>query len=1422
MAFFLLRKEVRTIAEIDSLEIVISASMEKANQSIKEAVKGLELITKGLSIITKNSGFEEFAKEAKEFSSGMKEMSRQVTESIKPISEQARKMTKDLSQTLSEFQNKYGDLGKGFRFTGTDAAIQKQVEKYTNALENAKLKKHELELSGKTEGLGYEDAVKDVLKYANMIESLKSQLLSLSNTQSIQQMPEVRFYGFEEDAINKYTERLKEFDTRVQAAISGNGQMVPTSVFEDYLSQLRKEVPEAKELILSYEEELKRLNEINAASNFGKFDMSQWEEQLRGTIGITEGAAQKIKSFREQLTQLQVPPVNEENLIKLQNTLQKTKEKMVSLKTDMSNKLTMGKISDSLDDSGYRNLREQIALTGKTIDALQSRIQEVSERTRISSAEMAAAFESSLKNLQVPPIHEENIEKLEKSLEKAEIKLEELQTKLANGLTMGRITESIDDSGYRNLREQIALTETQIEGLRSRIQEVGNSSQYVGLLESSLNGLRAVARAPALAMEGIKFAISGISSKTIELASITMRTLGNVTLSTAKIITGSLLSGLKNTALKIGSLSKSIVGLGNSSKKMGVSFAGGFKNILKYTLGIRSLYTLMNKLRRAIVDGFKNLSLYSNEVNASLSMLKSSLNTFKNASAAALSPLLNAMAPALNTIIQTCTRATNAINQLLSALFGKGMWIRAKDQTLDFAAGVKKAGKAAKNGTRQFDELKLISTDSGSSDSGTNPADMFETVPIDDKFKDWADRLKEMWKNADFTDLGSSIGDWLKNTLDNIDWGGIKEKVAKLGASFATLLNGIFETEGLGYSIGNTLAQSINTGFEFLNEFVHNLHWNSLGQFIAESINGFTENLDWDLINDTFVTGAEGLGNALNSFTDYLNWDAISSTVSNFVNTYVDTIYAFVTTVDWKSFGENVGTAISNAWTGIDWSAAGALVGESFIAFFDFISSAIENVDWWAIGESVKDFLVGIDWNGVADSFFEAVGAAFGGFAAFLSGLLGEAIASLSDWWNTVAFDENGNFTIKGLLNGISESLKNIGAWVKEHIFQPFITGFKNAFGIHSPSTVMEEQGNFIIEGLLNGITSLVGKVTETWESMKTTAIEIWGTVSSNLSEKWETLKTDASTKFGEIKSNVSEAWENLKSDTSDKWNTIKSNLSELWGETKENASNTFGTIKDSITDSWNELKENTSRIWNGIKNAIKTPINVIIGFINGLVSGVVGGINAVINALNGLSFEIPEWLSNVPVASKFAGKTFGFNISPISVPPIPELATGAVFRGGNPFMAIVNDQPRGQTNIEAPLKVIRQALREEITSLIDNVQLTPTFKVGQFQPAPPPEFDFDARQRGAYQIAAEIQRENSRAYSDSDGYDNYSEEASLLMSQNQLLRRQNELLEQILRKPTMEISDVHKAIVRDSMERGGNIHGGNMGRLAVAQELYR
>jgi len=73
---------------------------------------------------------------------------------------------------------------------------------------------------------------------------------------------------------------------------------------------------------------------------------------------------------------------------------------------------------------------------------------------------------------------------------------------------------------------------------------------------------------------------------------------------------------------------------------------------------------------------------------------------------------------------------------------------------------------------------------------------------------------------------------------------------------------------------------------------------------------------------------------------------------------------------------------------------------------------------------------------------------------------------------------EIGGFIVEGMLNGILDSLKSIGSWIKEHIFQPFIDGFKNAFDIHSPSGVMENMGEYIIEGLLNGLKNMWGSIT--------------------------------------------------------------------------------------------------------------------------------------------------------------------------------------------------------------------------------------------------------------------------------------------------------------------------------------------------------
>lgn len=133
------------------------------------------------------------------------------------------------------------------------------------------------------------------------------------------------------------------------------------------------------------------------------------------------------------------------------------------------------------------------------------------------------------------------------------------------------------------------------------------------------------------------------------------------------------------------------------------------------------------------------------------------------------------------------------------------------------------------------------------------------------------------------------------------------------------------------------------------------------------------------------------------------------------------------------------------------------------------------------------------------------------------------------------------------------------------------------------------------------------------------------------------------------------------------------------------------GVFSGNWKQAWDGIKKILEAVWTGISNIVKDAINMIIGFINRMINAIVSGVNTVIDALNSLQFSVPDW---VP---EFGGKSFGFNISKITAPQIPYLANGAVIRGGNPFAAILGDQPVGQTNIEAPLSTIEDAVRNVV-----------------------------------------------------------------------------------------------------------------------------
>ena len=124
----------------------------------------------------------------------------------------------------------------------------------------------------------------------------------------------------------------------------------------------------------------------------------------------------------------------------------------------------------------------------------------------------------------------------------------------------------------------------------------------------------------------------------------------------------------------------------------------------------------------------------------------------------------------------------------------------------------------------------------------------------------------------------------------------------------------------------------------------------------------------------------------------------------------------------------------------------------------------------------------------------------------------------------------------------------------------------------------------------------------------------------------------------------------------------------------------------------WEGVKLIFKGIWDSFVNIIKVPVNLIIGVINTLLLAIQSGVNACIRIINGLSFDVPDWVPEL------GGKKFGFNLSNITIGRIPYLASGAVIPPNKEFMAVLGDQTSG-TNIETPLKTMIEAFNTALDS---------------------------------------------------------------------------------------------------------------------------
>ena len=197
-----------------------------------------------------------------------------------------------------------------------------------------------------------------------------------------------------------------------------------------------------------------------------------------------------------------------------------------------------------------------------------------------------------------------------------------------------------------------------------------------------------------------------------------------------------------------------------------------------------------------------------------------------------------------------------------------------------------------------------------------------------------------------------------------------------------------------------------------------------------------------------------------------------------------------------------------------------------------------------------------------------------------------------------------GKFIWDGLINGLKDAWSTVTDGIKSFT-DGFVNGFKEALGIHSPSTVFAELGGYVVEGLANGITGSLGYVNDAMnklvdatklkgEGMANYGIDC-GTsyvngIISGLDSKWAELDNNLKTNFfGTVQTFIQAA-------QSGDWKTVGTTIAaSIWGamgdeqrkRVKSVASDLLGRLSKELKSQASSLLNTAATIGKNLVSAL-------------------------------------------------------------------------------------------------------------------------------------------------------------------------------------------------------------------------------------------
>lgn len=730
---------------------------------------------------------------------------------------------------------------------------------------------------------------------------------------------------------------------------------------------------------------------------------------------------------------------------------------------------------------------------------------------------------------------------------------------------------------------------------------------------------------------------------------------------------GGIGNGLKNSfgiLDKFGNLfsrNSNKVTQGTRSMSMGNN---AFLQSMKYLLPSLIVYQLIGGAISKLAGGMMSALKTNDQFSNSLNQIKVNLMT-------AFYPIYNAILPAINAMMSAIATLTGQLASFIAGLFGttyqaakqgaSGLYdnVQAMNDTGSSATKAKDKVDKLQRSLMGFDEINRIGlqdktddTDKGQDtkapgiDFGAATGnystpkwmkdmqallkDFFK--PFQDAWKNQGQKVIDAWKYAlgEVIGLATAIGKSFMEVWTNGTGQKFIENLLILLADVLNIIGDIakafkeaWNEDGRGTALIQSLFDGLNRILELLHSIAKSFReaWNDgTGKEIAANLLEIFTNIFKTIGNlaEQFKKAWEQGGTGKKIFSDILK---IVNGLLGHLNNMTKATADWAKKLDFspllkgiEKLLKNLEPLTDNIGAGLEWLYKNVLlplakftIEDVLPVFLDALAGALKVIN--GVIEVLKPLFTWF-W----EKFLQPLGKWVG--KNIVDGLqnIADVLNILGDW---LAKNKNflqsaikmGTDLIDGLLKGIGDSLKNIGAWLQENLVDPIVNGVKSLFGIHSPSTVFAEIGSFLIQGLLNGISSLIGGVSDLiggiWGDIKKTISDktqeildtskaIWGNISNAIGGAVDGAKKWVSDRWSDISKTTSDTWDNVKKWTSDKWNDAKKSISDTADSIGTKISTKWSEVKKGTSDAWDNVKNWTSSKWNDTKTAVHSAADSI------------------------------------------------------------------------------------------------------------------------------------------------------------------------------------------------------------------------------------